>query len=396
MKKEVFILILLFAVFITPTTAFAQVTANQPTDLHVCYDTNDGHAIFDLTETEPEIIGEQDPTNLVVSYYLTQADAYNGINPIATSFAWINITNPQIIYVRLEDTTNGDFDTTSFVLLVLSNPQIITPTPLELCDENRDGREVFNLELAVPELLNGLNPAIYTITFYEDEALTITIANPTAYSNIPPSPQKIYIVVEDTNKGCQSQTELLLIVHLSPETIAVSDLIMIDVDGDGFTVFDLTSKTIELINGQSEVNITYFESNQDANNGVNVIVNPTSYINSTNPQTIYARLQNAKSCFNVAEFDLVADSSLNVEDNFINSLKLYPNPTSETINLKFNNLIEKISITIFNVLGQDLTNFERPLENGATSIDISELISGIYFIKIDSGEYSTIKKVVKN
>jgi hypothetical protein len=36
------------------------------------------------------------------------------------------------------------------------------------------------------------------------------------------------------------------------------------------------------------------------------------------------------------------------------------------------------------------------LDNGTTSIDISEYNSGIYFIKIASGENSTIKKVIKN
>lgn len=303
MKKGIYLLILVLITVISTSEVFAQVTANPPSDLYMCDDNNDGIAIFDLTITEPEIIGGQDPTNLVVTFYVTQADADNNVNVIVLPNAYNNTINPQTIFARLENNTTGEFDTTSFNLFVL----------------------------------------------------------------------------------------------MPPETIVISNLVVIDEDGDGFEVFDLTSKIPEILNGQTDINVTFYETEDDANNNVTIIASPENYMNITNPQTIYARLENIEtSCFAVTEFDLVADINLNVEDQSLRSLKLYPNPTSEIVNLKFNGSVEKISITLYNLLGQELANFEQQLDNGNTSIDISELKSGIYFIKVESGNYSTIKKVVKN
>lgn len=303
MKKGIYLLIIVFITVISNSNTIAQVTANPPSDLSVCDDNNDGIAMFDLTITEPEIIGAQDPTNLIVSYYLTQADADSNVNVIISPNAYFNTINPQMIFARLENNNTGEFDTTSFNLFVF----------------------------------------------------------------------------------------------LSPETIVVSNLVVVDEDGDGFEVFDLTTKIPEILNGQTDLNVTFFETEADANNNVTIIASPENYMNITNPQTIYARLENIEtSCFRVTEFDLVADINLNVEDQFLSSLILYPNPTSEIINLKFNDSVEKISITIFNILGKELTNFERFLENGNTIINLLDFKTGIYFLKIETGHYSTIKKVVKN
>jgi hypothetical protein len=399
MKKQLFVIVFVLIGVFSPTATFAQVTAYPPDDLEVCDDNNDGFAIFDLTVTVPIIIGGQDPVNLVVSFYETANDATNSTNPIGNPTAYINVSNPQVIYVRLEDNTNGDFDNTNFNLVVNPLPSPITPTPLEVCDVDNDGFAEFVLTDKDEEIIGG-EPGV-VVSYHETllDAETGVFALTSPYVNLAPSIQYIYPRVEDFITDCFEIVELLLIVHPTPEIVAVSDLIMIDDDGDGFTVFDLTSKIAEILNGQDPVIlvVTFFETQADALANVNIIVNPTSYTNTTNPQTIYARLVNIEtSCFAVTEFDLVADGNLNIDDQFLNSLKLYPNPTSETINLKLNNSVEKISITIYNLLGQELSNFERPLDNGTTSIDISELNSGIYFIKIASGENSTIKKVIKN
>jgi hypothetical protein len=61
-----------------------------------------------------------------------------------------------------------------------------------------------------------------------------------------------------------------------------------------------------------------------------------------------------------------------------------------------NSCDEKRRITLYDLLGKDLINFERQLDNGNISIDLSNLKTGIYFIKINSDEISTIKKIIKN
>ena len=64
----------------------------------------------------------------------------------------------------------------------------------------------------------------YTVTYYEDAALTLEIVNPTAYSNIS-NPQTIFIVVEDQLiMLCTSQTTLLLEVVDVPTLVPPSEL----------------------------------------------------------------------------------------------------------------------------------------------------------------------------
>jgi len=75
---------------------------------------------FDLTMATSTIIGFQDPSTLDVSFYDNESDAeQNTQNAIGTPQSYSNVTNPQEIYVRVENFENGCFSTTSFFIEVL-------------------------------------------------------------------------------------------------------------------------------------------------------------------------------------------------------------------------------------------------------------------------------------
>lgn len=69
-------------------------------------------------------------------------------------------------------------------------------------------------------------------------------------------------------------------------------------------------------------------------------------------------------------------------------LNLYPNPTNGEI--KFVNRYETEIAEIFTVFGQLIKSFE--LKNGENELDLSNLSSGIYFVKIGT----TTEKIIKN
>jgi gliding motility-associated-like protein len=75
--------------------------------------------------------------------------------------------------------------------------------------------------------------------------------------------------------------------------------------------FDLTSQDEYVLDGQSPTNftVTYFSSFTDADSGVNPI--PTIYENMTNPQTIYARVDDDSTSDSVCY--AITDLMLNVE-----------------------------------------------------------------------------------
>ena len=79
------------------------------------------------------------------------------------------------------------------------------------------------------------------------------------------NPQTIFIVIEDINNACTSQTTLLLEVVDSPTLIAPSQLEMCDMTeitgpGDEIEPFDLESKTDEITGGDLNISVTYYET----------------------------------------------------------------------------------------------------------------------------------------
>jgi len=90
-------------------------------------------------------------------------------------------------------------------------------------------------------------------------------------------------------------------------------------------------------------------------------------------------------------FLIKLSEELSIEENKIDNWSTYPNPTNDFISLNFSNYNDaKLSVEVFNVLGQKVKFFENinPLEN----LDLSELTSGIYLLKINyNGVSQTIK-----
>jgi gliding motility-associated-like protein len=266
-----------------------------PDPLIYCDDDNDGFGEFTLSDADDQVTGGNPGGNLVVSYHLTLADAQNGDLPI-TDVPYLNVVPfLQTVYARVVDLSTGCYNTTTLDLVVVDSPPIIDPLPIALCDDDGDGIEIFDFTIRESDILNGLDPADYTITYYEDMNLTIPIGNPTTYPNIT-NPQTIYVVVEDNGNGCQSVTTLLLEVHLPPVLIAPTPLELCDVNnpGDEMEAFDLESRTFEITGGNSNLVITYHETQGDADSGINALLSP--YINVLdNPQTIFVRAEDSNT-----------------------------------------------------------------------------------------------------
>ncbi len=79
---------------------------------------------------------------------------------------------------------------------------------------------------------------------------------------------------------------------------------------DGSSLFDLSMNTATIIGSQSNVTISYFESESDANINTNEIIG--LYSNTTNPQEVYARLtDDTTGCFEIIPFLLTVNSGPN-------------------------------------------------------------------------------------
>jgi gliding motility-associated-like protein len=267
--------------------------ANTPTPLEYCDPDSDGFGEFDLESKTNEITGG-DPT-LTVSYHETLADANNNVNALVSLYNNI-VEDMQTVYVRVESSTIATNCATivELVLIVNPTPQLgAAPSALEECDDlSADGFAQFDLTSKEDEILQNLaDPTLYTVTFYADEvnaaAGTNAITNATNYTNTTAFNQELWVRVEDNVTGCYKLTTLELIVNALPVLVQPAPLELCDDNnpGDEMEVFILEDATDEILNGQTGISLTYYETQTDADNQTNPITSP--YTNTVNPQTIF-------------------------------------------------------------------------------------------------------------
>ena len=276
-----------------------------------------GEERFDLTL----VTAAYDDT-LVVSFHLTEADANSGDNPIADPEDYLPEANPQTIYIRV---ANADcFIVLSFQIEVIICPlpdaTVVLPNKLIACR----GRD-----LTVPLRVQNLEgtdvlPAGTPIALYANGELILLTDTPTAipiggfielelnlvlFEDLPDE-FSLLTVADDLGTGIGIVEELdetnntfktLVNFQAIPELPPLPDQTLCD-EGFDMAVFDLTAVTSEFWSGLSG-EVTFYESAGDAILGVNQIIGANSYTNQTNPQQIFARLDN-EICFEITSFNL--------------------------------------------------------------------------------------------
>ena len=225
------------------------------------------------------------------------------MSPLSSPYT--NTINPELIWARVEDDIAGCYGTFVIELNVIS-PLAGTPTPLIECDQTpNDGIAEFNLTEADNDIINGQtnNFVTYHETLAQAEAGTDALVSP--YTNTVPNIQTIFARLEEDVLGCYDVTQLVLQVDPAPSiTDPISDYQLCDNDGDGSETFDLTSKYDEIVNTLTDVTLTYYNTEADADVDTNAIVTPSAYI-SSGTETIWVRLSdNFTQCYTIGNFQI--------------------------------------------------------------------------------------------
>lgn len=111
-----------------------------------------------------------------------------------------------------------------------------------------------------------------------------------------------------------------------------------------------------------------------------------------NPSTIFDLANEWDSFPQDTVDDLGSHSAtLSFDDQFFEQVSMYPNPAKDYILL--NNLPGKTDLIIYSILGNKV--YENTIENQNFRINIKSLKSGIYLIRMTSGNASVAKKIVK-
>ncbi len=216
-----------------------------------------------------------------------------------------DLTVTQAGTYMLEVAYQGCDTTDEIIVEFVANPIAGTPTPLVECDEvPNDGEAEFTLTDADTDVING--QANTFVTYHETEAQaeagTNVISSPYVSST-----QTIYARLEENTLGCYNVIALDLVVNAAPAIAEpIDDYLLCDNDGDGTEDFDLiTWGEDEILNGLTDVTLTYYNTQTDADIGdpATEIPTPTAYP-SIGAETIWVRAVNLNLCVTVSSFNL--------------------------------------------------------------------------------------------
>ncbi|MDC0381042.1 PKD domain-containing protein, partial [Flavobacteriaceae bacterium] len=285
-------------------------TIEDIADLSLC---NAGTPEFDLTDNNILILGSQNPNNFNITYHNSIEDAENDYAPIETNLTNYTLsTNTETISVRIEDAiTETCFLTASFDLILTGAPPISEVSDLVLCDDtSNDDIEEFNLELQNSDILGGLTPANYNITYYTsfDDANSSQNELPLLYTSVTNQPIFVRLDSVDDEACFNVSPDPLfnLIVNNKATATAPSDLSDCDTSTTGAvtSTFDLEEQTGPILGIQdpSTFTVTYHSTPEEANSGANPLSSPLT----TTTRTIYVRVEEdgLPDCYETTQFEI--------------------------------------------------------------------------------------------
>lgn len=370
---------------------------NPISDYLLCDDPSaDGIEIFNLNTKDSELINNIPFTNYAFNYHLSDTDARNNLNAITNPTA--NTTNPQTIFVRIDDLDSNCFSYTTFNLIVNQVPNITPPSDLDFCDgdDNPDGFAVIDLSQKNNEITGGNNNLLVTYHYNILDSTTGNNPIPTPYINTNTPIDLVYVRVINTLTGCVNTTTLNVNVTVSPIVNRDTQYLdACDTDLDGNASFDLTEVIASILNGLMGVTTTFHISFNDAQTGDNPIADETNYqytnaVIEPGSSTLYLRVvDDVTGCSTVVPFEIHTNLLLTGTDTGDFALCDNNDDSSDTLEFNLftvenyiaNDLPFPINVTFFET-AEDRDNNVNPIDKTLLYLAVSPQV---LYIRIEGG-----------
>jgi gliding motility-associated-like protein len=240
--------------------------------LKQCDDNIDGFSVFNLEEAINKI--SSNAATETIAFFRLQTDAQNNSNPITNTTTYTNQTvSSDVVYVRVTN-FNGCFRIAQLNLIVsttqipLSYSKSFTECDDAISGTNTDGITSFDFSSVTNDIQNIFPVGqLLDIRYFRNLADALAeknaIADISNYRNIGyPNAQKIYIRVDSRlNNDCLGLgSHITLNVEGIPIVHPLTQ-IHCDDNQDGKYGFDTSTLQIQLLNGLTNVNVTYFDQN---------------------------------------------------------------------------------------------------------------------------------------
>lgn len=276
----------------------------------VCDNNNDGLEPVDLTALQSEIYNGANPVAFqYYQYYDATNHSLSGLINNPTAFV---SQKSGVVYVKVSFTTGGCYSVSTINIALDFLPVIILhPAILQKCDYDFNLNESFNLADAYPQLFlqseNSIPFGDIKVSYYKTEN-EANAGNPATQINSPvvTTRSKVLVWARFSSKvtACYSVAPIELQTYLPPKALnsIISDIC--DDNLDGLYDLDLTQYTPQMVFTQSADNhFTFFKTQADANNNINVIQNPEKFTFDSSVTRVWVRVGNIPGCFDTASVD---------------------------------------------------------------------------------------------
>ncbi|WP_430412441.1 gliding motility-associated C-terminal domain-containing protein [Kordia sp.] len=181
-----------------------------------------------------------------------------------------------------------------------TSPEVPQLNTLELCDNTPN--LAFDLTSQENLFTNPLLIFQYYETFDNASDMMNPIMNPTAYESNS-YPATIYMEVVNSITFCRTIATFDIVLLESSILNQPENLIACTIDATEISIFDLTTNETTISN-ESNITFTYFETLASDGSFQDEITNPTTFENTTNPQTIYISVENTNGCISTTTFEI--------------------------------------------------------------------------------------------
>ncbi|MDD3685715.1 MAG: T9SS type A sorting domain-containing protein, partial [Bacteroidales bacterium] len=254
----------------------------------------------------------------------------------------IEVANTDWYYLTVTD-EGGCFGNDSVYVLFNELPAINIGEDLQFCDG-------LNAELSAPESVSYLwNTGAAT--------QTITIDTAGVYS----------CTITDIN-GCSNSDEMTLSIQPSPDVDLGEDMI---VDEDQVLIFGTQLGHTEYLWSTGATTDYIVVNASDLEMGIN---------------SISVTVTGSNGCIASDEVIITVIPGASVETENINKYSIYPNPSSEIINIDGENIV---NINIYDCLGREILSTDKK------QIDISSFSNGVYTIVVKGQNQQYTSKLIK-
>lgn len=97
--------------------------------------------------------------------------------------------------------------------------------------------------------------------------------------------------------------------------------------------------------------------------------------------------------YGIPDLDLARSIALSLDEGLIEDYSFYPNPVNNELNIVFPSNGNQLEFSIYNQLGQEVLH--EAIQDDNKQIDVSELATGIYLIKLSTENTSKTFKFIK-